>query len=421
MNRRNFLKGLGVTSMVSTSLGSFVLGGMPSKAHASVSDHFWVFFYAKGGWDVTSMFDPKGSSVISKLGPINNYPSSAIRQIGNIRYAPVPEGINANDQMDVFVKKHYQRLMVINGINSLTNSHTVGMRVAFTGTTAGQVPTMPALLAAPYASSQPMAYIHDGGLNYTGGLVAPSKLLSGDQFSALGVPDRYLDSPSVYQRLRDAKAQQLESLMAQTSDTANDRLIAMRQLQDARHTEAGVDELLAGLPETASTANAKANMEVIAAAFAGGWSTSASVGTGNWDTHHNNDVTQYSLIAGLFGTVDHLWDQLERLGIADKTTIVMVSDMARTPGYNNNAGKDHWGVNSMVLMGAGIKGNRTIGGTDDNQRPLKINPDTLELDGNGIQITSTTVMRALRKLAGMQGGILDTEFPLKAPDIPLFG
>ncbi|MCP5335075.1 MAG: DUF1501 domain-containing protein [Oceanospirillaceae bacterium] len=419
MNRRNFLKGLGVASFASMPLGSFVLGAMP--AHADVSDHFWVFFHASGGWDVTSMFDPKGASVISKKGPINHYPSSAIRQKGNIRYAPVPEGVTSSDQLDIFVKKHYQRMLVINGINSLTNSHSTGTRIAFTGTTAGQVPSMPALLAAPYADNQPMAYIDAGGFNYTAGLVAPSKLLSGDQFGALADPEKYLNSTQVYQDLKANKAAQLRNLLAQTPATASQRLLAMQQLQASRQSDAAVDDLLAQLPENPSVEKAKENMEVIAAAFASGWTTSASVSSGSWDSHSNNDARQFAQIDGLLATVDHLWVQLERLGIAAKTTIVMVSDMARTPGYNAANGKDHWPTNSMVFMGAGIQGNRTIGATDDNQKPLKIDPQTLQLNENGVEITPNLIMRALRKLAGIQGGVLDREFPLGGQDIAFFG
>jgi len=194
----------------------------------------------------------------------------------------------------------------------------------------------------------------------------------------------------------------------------------MKQLQDVRQSDAGVDNLLAALPEVQDSASAKANMEVVAAAFASGWTTSASISSGRWDSHSNNDSRQYEAIDDLLEMVDHLWGQLERLNIAHKTTVVMLSEFARTPGYNNAEGKDHWPTNSMVLMGNGIQGNRTIGATDNDQKPLKVHPQTLELDENGVELNSGIIMKGLRRIAGMEGGLLDTEFPIDAPDVDLF-
>jgi len=38
----------------------------------------------------------------------------------------------------------------------------------------------------------------------------------------------------------------------------------------------------------------------------------------------------------------------------------------------------------MMTLGAGVRGNRVIGGTDDHVEALHINPQSLAIDPNGI-------------------------------------
>ena len=65
--------------------------------------------------------------------------------------------------------------------------------------------------------------------------------------------------------------------------------------------------------------------------------------------------------------------EAERLGIADRFNIIVGSDFARTPWYNDGNGKDHWSIGSMMFMGSDIQGGRVIGGTDNGQLPLAVN------------------------------------------------
>src|SRR3982751_5443199 len=47
----------------------------------------------------------------------------------------------------------------------------------------------------------------------------------------------------------------------------------------------------------------------------------------------------------------------------DETVGGVISDMGRTPRLNGANGKDHWPVTSAMLIGGGVKGDRTFGGT----------------------------------------------------------
>ena len=49
--------------------------------------------------------------------------------------------------------------------------------------------------------------------------------------------------------------------------------------------------------------------------------------------------------------VDFLMEEIERQGLTDKVIVMIGSDFARTPWYNDGNGKDHWSITSMMLMG----------------------------------------------------------------------
>ena len=76
------------------------------------------------------------------------------------------------------------------------------------------------------------------------------------------------------------------------------------------------------------------------------------------DASGANEMRQ--LLRGL----DYIFGQLDALGIADQTYVLVGSDFGRTPSYNNENGKDHWNVTSALVAGPGIAGNRAIGGSD---------------------------------------------------------
>src|SRR5690606_8508015 len=118
-------------------------------------------------------------------------------------------------------------------------------------------------------------------------------------------------------------------------------------------------------------------------------------------THGNHDRDQVRQIAKLLAGDDYFMQQAEAAGIADKLTIVIGSDFARGPGYNGDneyAGKDHWPVTSMMMMGAGIAGNRVVGATDDAQYGALVDPASLAV-GKGSRLTPESIHLALRKLA----------------------
>jgi uncharacterized protein (DUF1501 family) len=419
MNRRELIKAMGTVT-----LGACSMSLTTASFGAENSGRYWVFVSAGGGWDVTNWWDPKGSDVVSANGQANNYPSSAIRKAGNLRYAGVPEHVETDDMLHTFTQKHFRKMMVVNGIDQGTNGHSTGNRVSTTGLQAAGVPVFPAMVSAPYASSQSMAYIHQDGHSETAGLVAKSKVLKKADYERLTETTKYIDSESTELALGNKKRELLNGLIS--AESKDSRLTAMSNLKNARDSSGGLTELLSAVPGELNSNITLSAAEISAAAFKTGIATSASLKVGGFDTHSDNDQRQFSQMDELLSVVDHLWDQLEYHGIAEQTTVVMCSDMGRKPYYDGGgasvtAGKGHWPISSMVFMGADVPGNTVVGSTTDGLKPNKINANTLQEDDNGITITSDAVHDALRRLAGISGSALDQKYPLNAPFINLFG
>lgn len=336
--------------------------------------------------------------------------------------------------MAEFFTRHSGRMQVINGIDTGTNSHSVGSRFVWSGKSDMGNPSLAAMIAASAAPNKAMSYISNGGYDFTDSIVSASRVSGSGNFSKLAFPnepspgnsDRYYED-GVYDLIQQA---QMASLRRQSAtEVLAKRRKKLNELLSARSGTDNLDQIVQKLPSPLSS-GLKGQAEMAAAAFASGLSVSANLNVGGFDTHGNHDNRQTSSLDNLLDGVNHLWAELERQGIQDRTTIMIGSDFGRTPFYNGytrnsgdvtgTGGKDHWNVTSVIVMGAGITGNRVIGGTDDLFNARKVNPSTLAFDDNGILITPAHIHKALRRATGLAGTELDRLYPVAVDDIPLF-
>jgi uncharacterized protein (DUF1501 family) len=427
MQRRSFLKvvsGLGLASTLPIGLVRPAFGATPTR--------FLITISASGGWDPTSLMDPKGNALRADgLGPINNYSSSQIKTIGNLRYAAYPDSVTPPDvgsagHLDTFFAKHYKRLRVINGIDTQTNGHESGQRFVWSGRLETGYPSVAALAAAPFAE-QPMAFISNGGYDYTAALVAPVRTAAASTFSSLAYPNSqfpnvpslvsagYLSSPT-YAAVQLARAQRLTS--QRLTQTLPKRAQQLAQLETVRNSGVSLDGLLNYLPEVVSD-GLKGQAEVAIAGFVSGLAVSATLNVGGFDTHADHDQDQSAALTTLLEGVDHLWEQIELHGMQNQVTVVIGSDFGRTPFYNSAVGKDHWNITSVMAMGAGITGNVLIGETDANFEAMKVDPNTLLPHSAGLTVTPKHLHRALRDFIGVPSE-LDAQFPLAVEALALF-
>lgn len=440
MNRRDLLR-MGVTA------GGMLLcsGVRMALAQQAYSGPFWLFVEADGGWDPTSFCDPKGAG-LGPDGAINTYDQGDIRQIGNLRYAPPPEAY-ANDTTLYsnrdFFEAHYQRLLVVNGINYGTNSHVVGRTASWTGRRAPGYPSLPALIASETASDLSIPFLTNSSneSSETDGLVPKARVRREDVAAIREIARPYrrnlaqapeYHSPAMRALLDDASADR------RSRQLANERLLRVQQALAGhnsarnRDSQALVDFATrlgsASAPNAYVAARASARRlfdqaQTAFAAFEAGAAATAQINLGGFDTHTNHDNLHYPQLMDYLAAVDNIIDDAQARGIANRLVIVMASDFGRTNRYNLDDGKDHWPHSSVMAWAAPawFAGNRVVGATDDQQVSRRVNRNTLALDSNGIEMTPEHVHQSLRQLAGIaQNPLVTSNYPFAEPVLPLF-
>lgn len=414
MKRRDFLK-------LTSAAGLTALAPMGiSTAHAAPYNGTVIFnVMASGGWDIASFCDPKQDSSINNWAVDNT-----IQTAGNIPYAPF-----ANNA--AFFNKHYERMLVINGIDHQTNSHTSGKRHMSIGRLQNGFPTLAALFASIHGTELPMSFIASGNHDATDGLIASTKVPSTTVLDTITNVNyrgsNTLLRPTAFEQLAAARISRLNSLRDQ-SETLPRKSANIESLYLARTNSEQLAQF-GDLYQSQKNADAigngfrgrerRAHIALIAAAT--GMCVSSTLEIGGFDTHDNHDERHTTALSDLTGLIDSIWDKAEELSIADRLLVYVHSDFARTPWYNDGAGKDHWAIGSALVMKNNVPWtNRVIGGTDEGLRSVTVNPTTLEPDANGIKLEPKHLHSSLRNLVGIESELVTAKYPLLAGDVDFF-
>ena len=439
MERRDFLKLLGAGGVgAALSLPGMQVFG---AATDNYSGPLWLFVNATGGWDPTSLWDPKGYTDINDPLRVNNYARTAIAQVagGTLRYAPPPETISTTGlySAKTFYDKYYQKMLVINGVDARTNSHDDGQRYNWSGELGrAGFPSIGALIAGVAAPVRPMSYMTNGGYSLTGSLTVAARLntsglaslyeiafpnrsqTASDPASRLYFPESGASTRQLIKGTRDARTQAL--LDAQHLLRIK---VAIRQLQASRSGPSRVstmaDNLVAFPAALQASFNGRNNAfglyqqgHIALAAYESGVASVAQLSVGNFDTHSNHDANHYPRLMDLLQGLDAILTEAQTRGLTDRIVLMVGSDFGRTNQYNVDAGKDHWPITSMMMMGNAtqrIRGNRMLGATTDDFKALWLNPTTLAaVPANtvgAVRLTPGVVHLALRKLAGVDGSV----------------
>lgn len=444
MDRRDFLKLASVTGLsvvAPTAFGGGSLGTKPRTTFEPYQGILVANFNAGGGWDPTSLCDPKGANSDTDPNPMNaSYLASEIETIGNISYAPLPYASLFNDtamqlgltySMKTFFEKYYQRLCVINGIDVESNGHDTGSRAIWSGRLSEGHPTFAAFAAGAFGKEQPMAFMSFGGYAETAG-IAPRVRAAGNAINVLG----RLAYPTRVDPNNEDSGFHHDNVQAilDTAQAGRDQALASKQglpkiraainaMFTARSGSNELKRLQEYLPENLEQ-GLRGQAQLVIAAYRAGICISANLDIGGFDTHGDHDASHIPQLLTLLDGVDFFMEEAERQGVADKVLVSMGSDFGRTPYYNNGMGKDHWSITSMMFMGAGIPGNRVIGATDPQHGAMGITA-AAQVDTNaaGRHIHPQDIHHSLRKVLGLENSDLSAMFPLelKGDPLPLFG
>jgi uncharacterized protein (DUF1501 family) len=451
MKRRNFIQMLAATGMTAS------LPLTAPKAFAAAPDHFLVIVNASGGWDPTSLCDPKGDNQqyasdqpdarndgsinsvdISEAGSKSGVTWSGVPVIDGTEASPGTATLRVRNQFDAYFDGYADRLTVINGIDNGTNNHSTGTQATWSGNLEMGYPSLAALFAASKDPSLPMAYISNGGYDFTASIVSRARASSADFIDQLADPNsddaiyRTEDqSVDIYQQIKLAQKERLARQQAEAELPLRrkqlSQLFTVRQEDNNLAQLSEEKALIEAIQPTDSHMNNrdesfKRQASLVAAAFKSGVAASANISTGGFDTHSNHDSSQYQSLGDLLEGVVYLQDALEAAGIADKTTVVIGSDFGRTPYYNSGNGKDHWPITSMMVMhpsGSG-KGGKTFGSSTDMFRSQNLDLNTGEVNSSGQLLTPAHVNLALRKELGIADNTFATSFPLEVDDFEIF-
>jgi uncharacterized protein (DUF1501 family) len=87
---------------------------------------------------------------------------------------------------------------------------------------------------------------------------------------------------------------------------------------------------------------------------------------GGWDTHAKHNPSMKDLLMPMMDRAfSALLTDLDARGLLDETLVVWFGEFGRTPKFNGNGGRDHWGhVFSLALAGGGIRGGAVYGSSD---------------------------------------------------------
>lgn len=396
-SRRSFLAGSLAGLGAGLTLGRGLWPGVARAAAAS--DRKFVFVFAQGGWDPTRVFASEfGNDAVAME------PDAARATAGGLRYVSHPD----RPSVDTFMDAWHDRSVILNGVMVRSIAHEICTMLAMTGTTSGLTPDWPAILADQERGAFTLPHLVLGGPSFPGDLgVAVARtgasgqleaLLNGQALGMSDLPVSALRSPS--QALVDRFVGQRAAARASVARSAVEDRLNADFLAASQHA-ADLKDLQYLMDFTGGRSLAD-QAAVAVDALEKGISRCVTLSSGaafGWDTHADNDNLQSPLWEDLFSGLGQLLQRLANApgtssaSLLDETVVCVLSEMGRTPALNAVAGKDHWPFTSMMLIGAGLTGDRVIGGFDDQYYGRCVDPASAEV-ADGAQVLSAEAVGA---------------------------
>jgi hypothetical protein len=406
--------------LLRSALALGAAASLPSWTKPAAADpkprHLIVVFNY-GGWDTTCVLDPKtpGGKVDVNAGKLARF--------GEIPIWSDPGRPN----VDAFFRAFGAMTCVINGVQVRSIAHEECIKRMLTGTPSTDRADVAATAAYELGRDLPVPYLVLGRLAMTGpyGAIA-GRTGSINQLRTLVVDGAAYPAPKGLAQPALKPSESDESLVKAylTASAERDRALRGQRGSNAKQ----IDDFLksieregllrkfvnqnGGFGDLAYTPNLETQADIAIRALERGLSHSVMMGGGfDWDTHTQN-TRQSQLYDDMFKGLLKLGNSLKDANLLDSTTVLVISEMGRTPKLNVGSGKDHWPVTSAMVFGAGVKGNRTIGATDDELGARTVDFMTGQPSDAGKQVQSANVAAAVLSLVGVDPAV---HFPNSEP------
>lgn len=396
MRRRDFLRGVTHGVAAGAMLGAWP--GLIGRALAAEgSRRRLVFVVNQGGWDPLNALTPLfGRANIAM--PIE----STATRIGGLELVDSARRPAVRN----FFSHHAARCVLVHGLDVRSVAHEVCQVTMMTGQATGERADFATLVAEP-DSGRALPHLVLGGPVYPGALgqlVARAgasgqlqQLVDGSLVDTLDKPVDALTRPS-----RDVVDDFVRRRSAAWADGGPPR----RGDLVAAHVRASQLEALRGEVSLASDGTLDGQLATALGVLRLGLSRCVTVSPPfGWDTHTDADNQQSPLWESLFATLDGFVTALattrgpDGLMLLDTTTVVVLSEMARTPQLNADNGRDHWPFTTALLIGSGLSGGRTLGAYDEGYRGVGVDPTTGGLDPRRRAISPAQLGATLLALA----------------------
>lgn len=366
LGRRQFVAGS--ASLAAAGLLGPLRGPTRAAAQKTAARNLIVVLQS-GGWDTTYALDPKPGSALVDT------PDGELMRFGELTVLTHPD----RPAVAQFFERYGERTAIVNGLQVRSFVHPDCLKRLLTGSPSETTPDMAAIAAHELGRDLPVPYLALGGQARSGPFAAiTGRTGTTNQLSAL------LDARAAYPaeggflpELGFTPSPREQGLVRGYLDATADRLRGGRaargqnraRIDDYRSSLDRGERLRAfvrdaGLGGRDYTLDLQVQIPLTVRALEGGLACTALLQTNSWDTHQNN-ARQGALHQQLYAALALLCETLEREAMLDHTLVAVLSEMGRTPKLNDDAGKDHWPVTSALLLGAGVRGGRMLGGTDD--------------------------------------------------------
>lgn len=400
MDRRDFIKMLG------TVVPAWGLVPIANAQSAVYNGPVLINVHADGGMDASSFGDPRETNP-----RMNDYAARGQTAVvaGNFRVAPL-----ANNAR--FFQMYANNILLVNGLNSMTNDHGAGQMVHATGSLEMNWPNISELFAFQKGGNLPLAWMASGGFTDSAGILPATAVPDANSFRTIVSPNavnattdsmKQADLNAVF----EARAARMAAIKASGKALPRQMTVADQFLL----TEKGrllMDRVASSIPATFDRFTA-AHVALIAASA--GITAAVELSAGNYDSHGNLDNDYAVTLTRMTDLLDYLMQKSAALNIADRVIIRMYTEFSRSPFINDGRGKDHYPVGSQLFMAPNAPwGNRVFGASGPEHQQLRVNPKTGLVDPvNGIVMRPQHIHEAFRRHLGI--GAVDPRFELNVP------